>query len=193
MESIRDHADRFGFTMCDAASDEIITDQKGVFRTNCLDWSVWVYPCAVLYVEQRIKKKTVSTVPILYKTFCLGWAWNNTCFSYGANGYSQPRFGIIIANYGPKMAMLFREYTRGQAHSILALRGPGRGHWPVWMNKSASLQRAHHVFRRALWCNEECLTRLHQQFSGQRKASGDWHVLGTYAGRFGNSLFCIWH
>ncbi len=40
MESVRDHVDRFGFTMCDAASDEIITDQKGVFRTNCLDWSV---------------------------------------------------------------------------------------------------------------------------------------------------------
>jgi hypothetical protein len=24
--------------MCDAVSDEIVTDQKGVFRTNCLDW-----------------------------------------------------------------------------------------------------------------------------------------------------------
>jgi hypothetical protein len=40
MESIGDHVDRFGFAMCDAASDEIITDQKGVFRTNCLDWLV---------------------------------------------------------------------------------------------------------------------------------------------------------
>ncbi|KAF9478161.1 inositol polyphosphate phosphatase [Pholiota conissans] len=37
MESIGDHVDKFGFTMCDAASDEIVTDQKGVFRTNCLD------------------------------------------------------------------------------------------------------------------------------------------------------------
>ncbi|KAF8204786.1 inositol polyphosphate phosphatase [Pholiota molesta] len=37
MESIVDHVDKFGFTMCDAASDEIVTDQKGVFRTNCLD------------------------------------------------------------------------------------------------------------------------------------------------------------
>lgn len=24
--------------MCNAGSDEIVTDQKGVFRTNCLDW-----------------------------------------------------------------------------------------------------------------------------------------------------------
>ncbi|KAF8897747.1 inositol polyphosphate phosphatase [Infundibulicybe gibba] len=31
------HDNRFGFAMCDASSDEIVTDQKGVFRTNCLD------------------------------------------------------------------------------------------------------------------------------------------------------------
>ncbi|EGO27701.1 hypothetical protein SERLADRAFT_446933 [Serpula lacrymans var. lacrymans S7.9] len=30
-------SDRFGFTMCDSSSREIITEQKGVFRTNCLD------------------------------------------------------------------------------------------------------------------------------------------------------------
>lgn len=38
IENVVDHIDRFGFTMCDATSDDIITDQKGVFRTNCLDW-----------------------------------------------------------------------------------------------------------------------------------------------------------
>ncbi|TFK55545.1 DNase I-like protein [Heliocybe sulcata] len=37
LESISDNMDRFGFTMCDSATDEIITEQKGVFRTNCLD------------------------------------------------------------------------------------------------------------------------------------------------------------
>ncbi|KAH6915044.1 phosphatidylinositol phosphate phosphatase [Coprinopsis sp. MPI-PUGE-AT-0042] len=37
IESVADHVDRFGFTMCDAVADEIVTDQKGVFRTNCLD------------------------------------------------------------------------------------------------------------------------------------------------------------
>ncbi|RXW21953.1 hypothetical protein EST38_g3922 [Candolleomyces aberdarensis] len=37
IESIKDHIDRFGFTMCDADTDEIVTEQKGVFRTNCLD------------------------------------------------------------------------------------------------------------------------------------------------------------
>ncbi|KDQ64344.1 hypothetical protein JAAARDRAFT_27972 [Jaapia argillacea MUCL 33604] len=37
LENITDNIDRFGFTMCDATSDELITEQKGVFRTNCLD------------------------------------------------------------------------------------------------------------------------------------------------------------
>ena len=40
MESVVDNIDRFGFTMADAPSNEIITEQKGIFRTNCLDWCV---------------------------------------------------------------------------------------------------------------------------------------------------------
>ncbi|KAI0321997.1 SacI homology domain-containing protein [Amylostereum chailletii] len=37
LESISDNVDQFGFTMCDAGTEDIITQQKGVFRTNCLD------------------------------------------------------------------------------------------------------------------------------------------------------------
>ncbi|KAL0573125.1 Inositol-1,4,5-trisphosphate 5-phosphatase 1 [Marasmius crinis-equi] len=37
MEIITDQLDRFGFTTCDAKTDEIVTDQRGIFRTNCLD------------------------------------------------------------------------------------------------------------------------------------------------------------
>ena len=40
LESITDDVDGFGFTMCDASVDEIVTEQKGIFRTNCLDWYV---------------------------------------------------------------------------------------------------------------------------------------------------------
>ncbi|KAI0082404.1 inositol polyphosphate phosphatase [Panus rudis PR-1116 ss-1] len=36
-ESIMDNVDKFGFTMIDGSTNEIITEQKGVFRTNCLD------------------------------------------------------------------------------------------------------------------------------------------------------------
>ena len=44
LSSVSDNMDRFGFTMCDATSDDIITEQKGVFRTNCLDWYYYI-PC----------------------------------------------------------------------------------------------------------------------------------------------------
>lgn len=37
LESVTDDVDGFGFTMCDASLDEIVTEQKGIFRTNCLD------------------------------------------------------------------------------------------------------------------------------------------------------------
>ncbi|KAH7930711.1 DNase I-like protein [Leucogyrophana mollusca] len=37
LESISDNMDRYGFTMCDTSSDVVVTEQKGVFRTNCLD------------------------------------------------------------------------------------------------------------------------------------------------------------
>lgn len=40
LESVSDAIDQFGFTMADASNDEIVTEQKGVFRTNCLDWCV---------------------------------------------------------------------------------------------------------------------------------------------------------
>ncbi|KAF9076927.1 inositol polyphosphate phosphatase [Rhodocollybia butyracea] len=37
IEAIADHIDSFGSTMCDTGSNDVITNQRGVFRTNCLD------------------------------------------------------------------------------------------------------------------------------------------------------------
>ncbi|KIY47483.1 DNase I-like protein [Fistulina hepatica ATCC 64428] len=36
-ETLVNYVDKFGFTMCDASNDEVVTKQSGVFRTNCLD------------------------------------------------------------------------------------------------------------------------------------------------------------
>ncbi|KIK93453.1 hypothetical protein PAXRUDRAFT_145071 [Paxillus rubicundulus Ve08.2h10] len=36
-EAITEHMDRFGFTLADTSTAEAITEQRGVFRTNCLD------------------------------------------------------------------------------------------------------------------------------------------------------------
>lgn len=38
LEGVNNNMERYGFTMCDASTDSLITEQKGVFRTNCLDW-----------------------------------------------------------------------------------------------------------------------------------------------------------
>ena len=40
MDVISENIDRFGFTMCDISLNEVVIGQKGVFRTNCLDWQV---------------------------------------------------------------------------------------------------------------------------------------------------------
>ncbi|KAI9000860.1 DNase I-like protein [Trametes punicea] len=37
LDSVIENLDKFGFVMADASTNEIITEQKGVFRTNCLD------------------------------------------------------------------------------------------------------------------------------------------------------------
>ncbi|OJA19346.1 hypothetical protein AZE42_00462 [Rhizopogon vesiculosus] len=37
LEGINNNMERYGFTMCDTSTDDLITEQKGVFRTNCLD------------------------------------------------------------------------------------------------------------------------------------------------------------
>ncbi|KAJ7178924.1 inositol polyphosphate phosphatase [Mycena filopes] len=37
LDSVTNHVDSYGFTMCDAKTDDLVTEQKGIFRTNCLD------------------------------------------------------------------------------------------------------------------------------------------------------------
>lgn len=37
LPTVSDNVDKFGFTLVDSSSDELVWDQKGVFRTNCLD------------------------------------------------------------------------------------------------------------------------------------------------------------
>ncbi|KAJ8515324.1 hypothetical protein ONZ45_g7241 [Pleurotus djamor] len=74
MESIVDHIDRFGFSMCDSASDDIITDQKGVFRTNCLD-------CLdrTNFVQDILSRHTLEQYLLLVRR---EWIQSNTLWSY---------------------------------------------------------------------------------------------------------------
>ncbi|KAF8076611.1 inositol polyphosphate phosphatase [Lyophyllum atratum] len=74
LEDIVDHVDKFGFTMCNAASDEIITDQKGVFRTNCLD-------CLdrTNFVQDILSRTTLEQYLLLVRR---EWVQANTLWSY---------------------------------------------------------------------------------------------------------------
>jgi hypothetical protein len=38
LPGIRSSIDNFGFTAVGTSGDESVTEQQGVFRTNCLDW-----------------------------------------------------------------------------------------------------------------------------------------------------------
>ncbi|KAG6821534.1 hypothetical protein H0H93_000043 [Arthromyces matolae] len=74
LEAIGDHVDKFGFTMCSADSDEIITDQKGVFRTNCLD-------CLdrTNFVQDIISRTILEQYLLLVHR---EWIMSNTLWSY---------------------------------------------------------------------------------------------------------------
>ncbi|KAF8269062.1 SacI homology domain-containing protein [Lactarius quietus] len=72
--SVADNIDRFGFTMCDAGTDEIITEQKGVFRTNCLD-------CLdrTNFVQDILSRTSVEQYLLLVRR---EWVNSNALWSY---------------------------------------------------------------------------------------------------------------
>jgi hypothetical protein len=126
IESVADHVDRFGFTMCDAVADEIVTDQKGVFRTNCLDWSVRV---STTYHTPHIEFLGVSIEQTSCKTFYHERPWRSTSNWFDASGCSRAPFGQITGNCGPKMGMPCRESMQERAPLTPALREPGNELW----------------------------------------------------------------
>ncbi|KAI0034116.1 DNase I-like protein [Vararia minispora EC-137] len=74
IEGIVDNTDHFGFTMCDATSEEIITEQKGVFRTNCLD-------CLdrTNFVQDIMSRSTLEQYLSLVRR---EWAHSNSLWTY---------------------------------------------------------------------------------------------------------------
>ncbi|RDB20113.1 Inositol-1,4,5-trisphosphate 5-phosphatase 1 [Hypsizygus marmoreus] len=74
LESIVDHVDKFGFSMCNTVSDDIVTDQKGVFRTNCLD-------CLdrTNFVQDILSRTSLEQYLLLVRR---EWVQSNTLWSY---------------------------------------------------------------------------------------------------------------
>lgn len=74
LESVSDNIDCFGFTMCDSTTDEIITEQKGVFRTNCLD-------CLdrTNFVQDILSRTSLEQYLVLVRR---EWVHSNSLWSY---------------------------------------------------------------------------------------------------------------
>ena len=79
-----DNIDRFGFTMCDVGTDEIITEQKGVFRTNCLDWYVSFRPHSRYGTIEPDAPAWIART--LYRTSCPERAWSSISSLFGGSG-----------------------------------------------------------------------------------------------------------
>ncbi|KAF7332240.1 Inositol polyphosphate phosphatase [Mycena kentingensis (nom. inval.)] len=83
IDAISTHVDTHGFTMGDASTDEIVTGQKGVFRTNCLD-------CLdrTNFVQDILSRTTLEQYIMLVRR---EWThshtlWNNHRELWGDNG-----------------------------------------------------------------------------------------------------------
>ncbi|GBE79963.1 Inositol-1,4,5-trisphosphate 5-phosphatase 1 [Sparassis crispa] len=74
LDLLRENMDKFGFTMVDSSSDEIITDQKGIFRANCLD-------CLdrTNFVQDILSRTTLEQYLMLSR---IEWLKSGTLWSY---------------------------------------------------------------------------------------------------------------
>ncbi|KAI0065841.1 DNase I-like protein [Artomyces pyxidatus] len=74
LEGVSSNIDQYGFTMCDASSGEIITEQKGIFRTNCLD-------CLdrTNFVQDIMSRNTLEQYLLLVRR---EWIHSNVLWSY---------------------------------------------------------------------------------------------------------------
>ena len=115
LESVVDNIDVFGFAMADAMSNEIITEQKGVFRTNCLDWydsSIYSWANFTLLMSHD----TASIGQTSYRISCHAQPSNSISCTSDANGSKLARSGRITENSGQKTA----------THSLAYMQVPGR-------------------------------------------------------------------
>ncbi|KAG6916702.1 hypothetical protein DXG01_005651 [Tephrocybe rancida] len=108
LEAIVDHVDRFGFTMCNADTDEIITDQKGVFRTNCLD-------CLdrTNFVQDILSRTTLEQYLLLVRR---EWIQSNTLWAYHRELWAEN--GDALSRIYAGTGALNTSYTRSGKRTL---------------------------------------------------------------------------
>lgn len=112
-EGIRTNIDNFGYTLYDPTLQEVVIEQSGVFRTNCLDWSVPIF----VAVRDRAPDvlRIVSIVQTLFKTSFPEMHSSYTSLKHTNNGSRRCHYGRTIESSGPKMVTRCLAYTPVQA------------------------------------------------------------------------------
>ncbi|KAJ3478633.1 hypothetical protein NLI96_g9624 [Meripilus lineatus] len=68
-EGISDNVEKFSFTLADPHTNQVITQQRGTFRTNCLDWQVFlsvIRPFLVLNDQLGVLSDATKSVSRAY-------------------------------------------------------------------------------------------------------------------------------
>lgn len=107
-EDVSDAVDKFGFSLCDATSNEIITEQRGIFRTNCLD-------CLdrTNFVQDILSRTTLEQCLILIHR---EWVHSNTIWSYHRELWAEN--GDALSKIYVGTGALNTSYTRSGRRTL---------------------------------------------------------------------------
>ena len=140
LSSVSDNMDRFGFTMCDATSDEIITEQKGVFRTNCLDWYDFYSPTLwrlmvgnsldrTNFVQDILSRATLEQYLMLVRR---EWVNSHSLWSYHRELWAEN--GDALSRIYAGTGALNTSFTRSGKRTLAGTFTPHRI-WDWWLTR----------------------------------------------------------
>lgn len=113
--------------MCDGGSDELVTSQKGIFRTNCLDW--YAFPLPVGYdAHSRSLDRTNfvqdilsrMTIELYLEHVRKEWIQSNTLWSYHRELWAEN--GDALSRIYAGTGALNTSYTRSGKRTLAGER-----------------------------------------------------------------------
>ncbi|KAJ7648494.1 DNase I-like protein [Mycena rosella] len=111
LDSVANHVDQYGFTMCDANSDDLVTEQKGIFRTNCLD-------CLdrTNFVQEIISRTTLEQYILLVRR---EWIHSNSLWTHHRELWAEN--GDALSRIYAGTGALNTSFTRSGKRTLAGL------------------------------------------------------------------------
>lgn len=162
LQGVHAAMEKFGFTSATYDSNEPMTSQRGVFRTNCLDW--WVacthqhpnYVTMAYFLPVSIERTS-------WKTSYQEQLSNSSSSTCPMAGAIQAVSGPFIARCGLRMEMHCQRYTQAPELSTPVSRAQESERWQVRRSSGRKNSRSHlESPRRPLRRDEEHQSRVHQ-------------------------------